>query len=55
VAAFLIAEILEVRDERLYAKYREHVDVTVRNAGGAYLARGGEIATLEGGSRGALC
>ena len=48
MAVFLIAEIVEVLDERLYASYREQVDVTVGDAGGAYLARGGEIAVLEG-------
>src|SRR5579871_4760599 len=48
VAAFLIAEILEVRDENAYAGYRARVDATVTEAGGRYLARGGEIDVLEG-------
>ena len=48
MTAFVIVEILEVLDEETYATYRAAVGATLAQAGGRYLARGNEIAVLEG-------
>jgi uncharacterized protein (DUF1330 family) len=51
LTAFVIAEILEVLDDKAYADYRARVDATVAEAGGRYLARRNEIDVLEGAWR----
>ncbi|HEY8165680.1 MAG TPA: DUF1330 domain-containing protein [Gemmatimonadaceae bacterium] len=48
MAAYLIVEILRVRDEELYADYRSRVSSQLRDFGGEYLARGSAIDRLEG-------
>ena len=45
--AYVIAEI-EVKDRDRYEKYRERVPATIAAHGGKYLARGGEVDSLEG-------
>jgi uncharacterized protein (DUF1330 family) len=51
LAAFLIVEVDEVRDEAAYALYREEVPANLAAAGGQYLVRGGEVEVLEGNWR----
>jgi uncharacterized protein (DUF1330 family) len=48
MSAYIIVEI-EVKDEERYAEYRRQVPPLVAKYGGKYLARGGRMATLEGG------
>ena len=48
MAAYLIVEIADVRDEKAYAEYRARVSPGLAAAGGRYLARGGRIELLEG-------
>lgn len=48
MAAYLIVEIADVRDEKAYAEYRAGVSPGLVAAGGRYLARGGPIEVLEG-------
>ncbi len=48
MAAYLIVDVTEIRDERTYAEYRSQVAGGIRQAGGRYLARGGAIEVLEG-------
>lgn len=48
MSAYLIVNIAEVTDAATYAEYRERVSPGLKEAGGRYLARGGEIAVLEG-------
>jgi len=45
--AYVIVET-DVRDPERYEKYKERAQATVAAAGGRYLARGGELAVLEG-------
>jgi uncharacterized protein (DUF1330 family) len=51
MAAFLVIDIQEVRDESEYAKYRELVPSQVIGSGGRYLVRGGPVEVLEGNWR----
>lgn len=48
MAAFLIVDIAQIRDEPLYRQYRQQVSPGLAAAGGQYLARGGAIEVLEG-------
>jgi uncharacterized protein (DUF1330 family) len=48
MSAYLIVDISAIHDEQTYARYRQQVSPGLRDAGGEYLARGGEIAVLEG-------
>jgi uncharacterized protein (DUF1330 family) len=48
LTAFLIIEIAEVHDQRIYAKYREAVTPNLAAAAGTYLVRGGNVEVLEG-------
>lgn len=47
MSAYLIAEI-EVKDRDTYAEYVAKAPPTVKQYGGRYLVRGGEITTPEG-------
>jgi uncharacterized protein (DUF1330 family) len=49
MAAFLIVDIAQIRDESTYKHYRQQVSPGLSAAGGQYLARGGAIEVLEGG------
>jgi uncharacterized protein (DUF1330 family) len=51
MAAYLIVDIAKIHDERVYARYREHVSSGLVAAGGRYLARGGAVDVLEGSWR----
>jgi uncharacterized protein (DUF1330 family) len=51
MAAYLIVDIANIHDERVYARYREHVSPGLEAAGGRYLARGGATEVLEGAWR----
>jgi uncharacterized protein (DUF1330 family) len=46
--AYVIAET-DIHDEEQYGRYRAAVPETVAAHGGRFLARGGELAALEGG------
>jgi Domain of unknown function (DUF1330) len=46
--AYLIVEVARVHDEDTYAAYRERVPAGIREAGGEYLVRGGDVDVLEG-------
>jgi len=48
MAAYLIVDVTEIRDERAYADYRSQVASGIQQADGRYLARGGAIEVLEG-------
>src|SRR5262245_38118777 len=48
MAAYLIADVAKIEDERLYAQYRSLVPSSIAAAGGRYLARGGTIDLFEG-------
>jgi uncharacterized protein (DUF1330 family) len=48
MAAYLIVDITDVRDEKAYASYRSAVPGSLAAAGGRYLVRGGPIDVLEG-------
>jgi uncharacterized protein (DUF1330 family) len=48
MAAYLIVDIAEIRDEPMYTRYRQQVSPGLSAAGGQYLARGGAIEVLEG-------
>jgi uncharacterized protein (DUF1330 family) len=47
MAAYVIVET-DVRDPEQYERYKEAAAVAVTAAGGRYIARGGELAVLEG-------
>ena len=47
-SCYLIADVLDIRDEALYADYRSGVSPGLHAAGGAYLVRGGLVRVLEG-------
>ncbi len=47
MAAYVIA-LLEVTDPAAYERYKAASPPTIAAAGGRYVARGGEITTLEG-------
>jgi uncharacterized protein (DUF1330 family) len=49
MSAYLIAEI-EVLDPAGYAEYIRLVPATIERYGGRYLARGGTVETVEGGT-----
>ena len=48
MAAYLLVDIANIRDERTYADYRARVSQGLVAAGGRYLARGGAVDILEG-------
>jgi uncharacterized protein (DUF1330 family) len=48
MAAYLIVDIKQIRDEKAYAQYRESVPASLAAGGGEYLARGGAVQVLEG-------
>lgn len=48
MAAYLIVDVTQIRDEETYAAYRSRVATGIGQAGGRYLARGGAIDVLEG-------
>lgn len=48
MSAYVIVDIVRVRDEGLYGAYRGRVSPTIAAAGGAYLARGGDPEALDG-------
>jgi len=48
MAAFLIVEICEVRDEQTYTAYRERVPPNLASVGAKYLVRGGPVEVFEG-------
>jgi uncharacterized protein (DUF1330 family) len=45
---YLIADVVDIHDEALYADYRSGVSPGLHAAGGAYLVRGGLVRVLEG-------
>jgi uncharacterized protein (DUF1330 family) len=47
MAAYLIVDIAQIHDERMYARYRHRVSPGLLTAGGRYLARGGAVEILE--------
>ena len=47
-SGYLIADVLDIRDEALYSDYRSGVSPGLHEAGGAYLVRGGFVRVLEG-------
>ena len=48
MAAYVIGDIGEIRDQETYAKYRAQVLATIEKYGGRFLVRGGAHETLEG-------
>ncbi|HYB57011.1 MAG TPA: DUF1330 domain-containing protein [Alphaproteobacteria bacterium] len=48
MAAYVIADIGEIRDQDAYARYRAQVMATIEKHGGRFLVRGGAHETLEG-------
>ena len=48
MAAYLIVDVAQIRDESMYLRYRQQVSSGLCAAGGQYLARGGAIEVLEG-------
>jgi uncharacterized protein (DUF1330 family) len=48
MAAYLVVDIKRIRNEALYAEYKQQVSPGLMDAGGRYLARGGPIEVLEG-------
>ena len=48
MSAFLIFNVVAVRDAEKFATYREHVPATIEAHGGRYLVRGGDFEVLEG-------
>ena len=48
MAAYLIADVANIKDEETYAAYRSRVSLGLRAAGGQYLVRGGPVEVLEG-------
>lgn len=48
MAAYLIADITNIKDEETYAAYRSRVSPGLKAAGGRYLVRGGPVEVLEG-------
>jgi uncharacterized protein (DUF1330 family) len=48
VPAFMIFNVVSVRDEDKFADYRERVPPTIEAYGGRYLVRGGDFDVLEG-------
>ena len=49
MAAYFVAQ-LKVPDPAMFERYREAVAPLVHRFGGRYLARGGELEVLEGGT-----
>lgn len=47
MAAYLVA-MLDVTDPRVYEQYKVASPPTIAAAGGRYIARGGDVLTLEG-------
>ena len=47
-SCYLIADVMDIRDEALYADYRSGVTPGLLEAGGSYLVRGGPVRVLEG-------
>jgi uncharacterized protein (DUF1330 family) len=47
VSAYVITET-DIRDREQYERYRAAAPATIAARGGRYLARGGELAVLEG-------
>ena len=48
MAAYVIADITEIKDSEIYAQYRAQVLATVTKYGGRFLVRGGAVEVLEG-------
>jgi uncharacterized protein (DUF1330 family) len=48
MSAYLIVDVMRVRDEDIYGRYKKQVSPGMVAAGGRYLARGGAIDVLEG-------
>lgn len=46
--AYLIADVVDVRDSDLYERYKPLVAPTLATFGGEYLARSGAVTILEG-------
>lgn len=49
MAAYVVVTVDDVTDPDKIAKYRELSGPALAKAGGRYIARGGEMASLEGG------
>lgn len=47
MSAYLIADV-EITDESLYAQFRERMTPTLEAYSGRFIARGGEIAVIDG-------
>ncbi|HEV2386720.1 MAG TPA: DUF1330 domain-containing protein [Candidatus Acidoferrales bacterium] len=48
MAAYIIADILEILDQAKMNEYRQRVGATIDSYGGRYLVRGGQTRVLEG-------
>lgn len=48
MAAYVIGENTEIRDQQAFDEYLKLVGPTVERYGGKYIARGGRVETLEG-------
>lgn len=48
MAAYLIVDVVDIRNPALYEQYKKQVSPGLATAGGEYLARGGAIDVLEG-------
>ena len=48
MAAYVIGDIGEIRNQEAYAQYRAQVLATIERYGGRFLVRGGAHETLEG-------
>lgn len=48
MAAYVVADVLDVNDEAGFAEYRELVPPTIAAYGGRYVTRGGAVETVEG-------
>ena len=48
MAAYVIGDIGEIRNQEAYAQYRAQVMATIEKYGGRFLVRGGAHETLEG-------
>lgn len=48
MTAYLIIEIVDVKDADTYAAYRDKAPAEVKAGGGTYLVRGGDPEVLEG-------
>jgi len=47
MAAYIVARV-DVKDRQAYAEYMRHTPRVIRQFGGRFIARGGEMLTLEG-------